>query len=295
MDGMKRSASAASLRALDALNVFLADVRDGLGPYLAIYLTMRHRDPSKIGIAMSAMGVAAVAAQTPAGALIDRTRHKRVAIAAVGIGAVAMALRPTFPTILAAQVLMGTLSAIFGPAIAAIISGHTHYWQLANDGRNVAVAARSIGDPEEGPPGYLVAYFQGDDLAVAYRPAGECGPFAMITHPRQAILATGPAHVVRGPAQVRVRTWSEATVTTVRSRVDDQYWITLEVDELVGSCWSAPLHVDRLSKGEHTLAVEVCDEEGCRNVRSIRFFVDPTGRYTAVPRVEPWVENSMFC
>jgi hypothetical protein len=25
-------------RALDALNFFLADVRDGLGPYLAIYL-----------------------------------------------------------------------------------------------------------------------------------------------------------------------------------------------------------------------------------------------------------------
>jgi hypothetical protein len=73
----RRSASVASLRALDALNAFLADVRDGLGPYLAIYLTMRHWDPSRIGIAMSAMGIATVAAQTPAGALIDRTRHMR--------------------------------------------------------------------------------------------------------------------------------------------------------------------------------------------------------------------------
>jgi hypothetical protein len=31
-----------SLRALDWLNVFLADVRDGIGPYLAMYLLATH-------------------------------------------------------------------------------------------------------------------------------------------------------------------------------------------------------------------------------------------------------------
>ncbi len=157
----RRAASAASLRALDALNVFLADVRDGLGPYLAIYLTMRHWDPGRIGIAMSAMGIATVAAQTPAGAFIDRTRHKRLAIAAaaaaVGVGAIAMVLRPTFPTILAAQVLMGASSAIFGPAIAAISLGLVGHACLSRrTGRNeafnhagnvvAAVLAMIIGD-----------------------------------------------------------------------------------------------------------------------------------------------------
>ena len=161
MEGMTRSASEVSMRALDALNIFLADVRDGLGPYLAIYLTMRHWDPSQIGIAMSAMGIAAVAAQTPAGAFIDRTRHKRLAIAAaaaaVGVGAVAMVLRPTFPTILAAQVLMGASSAIFGPAIAAITLGLVGHACLSRrTGRNeafnhagnvgAAVLAMVIGD-----------------------------------------------------------------------------------------------------------------------------------------------------
>ena len=179
--------------------------------------------------------------------------------------------------------------------IAAIVCGHTHYWQLASDGRNIAVATRSIGDPEGGPPGYTLAYFHGDDLAVAYRSVEDRGPIAMITHPRESILATGPAHVVRGPDQMRVRTWSEAEVTTVRSRVDGGPWIALEVDELVGSCWSAPLHVDEPCKGEHTLEVEVCDEEDCVGLRLIRFAVDPTGRYTAVPRVDPWVEGTAFC
>ena len=39
-----RSRAGESLRALDALNVVLADVRDGLGPYLAIYLATKHWD-----------------------------------------------------------------------------------------------------------------------------------------------------------------------------------------------------------------------------------------------------------
>ncbi|NVL55425.1 hypothetical protein F2S70_13855 [Pseudomonas syringae pv. actinidiae] len=36
---------------LDSLNFFLADVRDGLGPYLAIYLLAVHQwDPASIGV-----------------------------------------------------------------------------------------------------------------------------------------------------------------------------------------------------------------------------------------------------
>ena len=70
-----RQPTAASLRALDWANFFLADVRDGLGPYLAIYLlTTLHWTSAGIGIAMSVMGIATVVAQTPAGALVDRRR-----------------------------------------------------------------------------------------------------------------------------------------------------------------------------------------------------------------------------
>lgn len=65
-------------RALDALNFFLADVRDGLGPYLAIYLlAVHHWDPASIGLVMSLASVTALVTQLPAGALIDNTHHKR--------------------------------------------------------------------------------------------------------------------------------------------------------------------------------------------------------------------------
>jgi len=136
-----------SLRALDALNVFLADVRDGLGPYLAIYLTTRHWDPSRIGVAMSAMGVAAVIAQTPAGALIDRTTRKRswiiAAAALVAMGAVAMVRAPTFPVILAAQATVGAFNHA-GNVAAAILAGLIGD-HIAYEGIFYLIAAMSAG------------------------------------------------------------------------------------------------------------------------------------------------------
>ena len=73
--------------------------------------------------------------------------------------------------------------------IEAIVCGHTHYWQVANDGRNVAIATRSIGDPEGGPPGYTLLYLRGDDLAATYRSVEDRGPVVLVTHPRERLLA----------------------------------------------------------------------------------------------------------
>jgi predicted MFS family arabinose efflux permease len=71
-----------SLLALDLVNLFQADVGAGLGPFLAIYLmASRGWKPEMIGLALAAQGYATVAAQTPAGALVDWIRPKRLAIA----------------------------------------------------------------------------------------------------------------------------------------------------------------------------------------------------------------------
>ncbi len=123
-----KTSSTQSLRALDTLNVFLADVRDGLGPYLAIYLLATHHwDAASIGIAMSAMGIATVVAQTPAGALIDKLRQKRllivIACVLVAVACVAMTIWVNLPAIVTAQAIVGIAAAIFPPAIAAISLG----------------------------------------------------------------------------------------------------------------------------------------------------------------------------
>jgi MFS family permease len=134
--------STRSLRALDWLNVFLADVRGGVGPYLAIYLMVsRHWDPASIGVAMAAMGMATVIAQTPAGALVDSLAQKRLlavlAALCVGIGCVATTLLINFYAVVSVQMLAGIAEAIFPPAIAAISLGMVGHGHLAiRVGRN---------------------------------------------------------------------------------------------------------------------------------------------------------------
>jgi sugar phosphate permease len=66
---------------LDALNFFLADVRQGFGPYLAIYLlTERHWAQDQIGFVMTIATVCGLMVQTPAGALTDSSHAKRAII-----------------------------------------------------------------------------------------------------------------------------------------------------------------------------------------------------------------------
>ena len=74
-----------SLRWLARLNFCLADVRDGLGPYLAIYL-LAVRGPSHgwneatVGAVITMAGIAGLVFQTPLGALVDRVTRRRMII-----------------------------------------------------------------------------------------------------------------------------------------------------------------------------------------------------------------------
>nr|WP_282445897.1 MFS transporter [Pseudomonas sp. EYE_354] len=115
---------------LDSLNFFLADVRDGLGPYLAIYLLAVHQwDPASIGVVMTLAGIAALVAQGPAGALIDRTRSKRavIALAALLVTASCLVLPfvSSFGWVALTQAASAIAASVFAPAISAISLGIT--------------------------------------------------------------------------------------------------------------------------------------------------------------------------
>jgi MFS family permease len=123
-----RQAGKSVERKLDALNFFLADVRDGLGPYLAIYLlTERKWDEASIGAVMSLAALAGILTQTPAGALIDRSKAKRgwMAAAAIGVTAACLTLPfvDQFPFVAATQVLAHAAGSIFAPGVAALSLG----------------------------------------------------------------------------------------------------------------------------------------------------------------------------
>jgi MFS family permease len=129
-------------RALDALNFFLADVRGGLGPYLAVYLlTVRSWNEAEIGIVMSISALAGILTQTPAGALIDTIRAKRAIVAwaalAVTAGSLAVPLFSSFLALALSQAIVSAVSSVFGPAVAAISLGIVGHKDFARrTGRN---------------------------------------------------------------------------------------------------------------------------------------------------------------
>jgi MFS family permease len=132
-----------SLAALNALNFFMADVHGGLGPFLGVFLQERQWSPAEIGIVMTIGGIAGMVVTTPAGALIDRTRHKRTIVVVtaivVTVASLAILVAPNFAVVSVAQILSGIAGAAIGPAIAAITLGLVHQAGFAHQlGRNEA-------------------------------------------------------------------------------------------------------------------------------------------------------------
>src|SRR5882762_10066454 len=108
-----------SLRSLEWLNFFLADVQTGLGPFLAAYLASSGWNPGRVGYALTFGGLVTVVMRTPAGALIDAVHRKRALLA--GAFLLMGHLSPT--SVYSAQLLIGSSAAFLAPAVAAITLG----------------------------------------------------------------------------------------------------------------------------------------------------------------------------
>ncbi|HEX4573324.1 MAG TPA: MFS transporter [Dongiaceae bacterium] len=115
---------ARTTRALDFLNLFVANIQTGFGPFIAVYLTTEGWTDTAIGFALSLGTLTAMVSQIPAGALVDAARSKaRVgvfSIAAFFLSALLFAIRPVPLSVYLAEVLHGFSSCTLGPVIAAI-------------------------------------------------------------------------------------------------------------------------------------------------------------------------------
>jgi predicted phosphodiesterase len=95
--------------------------------------------------------------------------------------------------------------------VRLIDMGHTHYNEVANDGRTIYTATRSTGQIEEGPVGFSVTNL--DDGVVSWRflELGEL-PAVMITSPSDKRLITDssePDRAVVDGRRVRAKAWGD--------------------------------------------------------------------------------------
>ena len=118
---------ARTLRPLLALNFFMADMQAGIGPFLGVFLLAHGWQSGWIGTVMTAGGVAGMLMTTPAGALIDATRSKKLFVIIPGICTVIASgivlLSQEFWLVAASQVATAIAGAAIGPAVAGITLG----------------------------------------------------------------------------------------------------------------------------------------------------------------------------
>ena len=164
MDKTAAAPSRQSSRGLDWFIFFLADVQTGFRPFIAVYLTTQKWTQTQIGLVLSIGGIVGLIGQMPGGAVVDAARSERLvaglAVAAIGLSALAYASWPIFPVVVTAATLHAAASCVLGPAIAAISLGLVGPDAMSERlGRNARFASIGNGTAAAvmGTAGYLVS------------------------------------------------------------------------------------------------------------------------------------------
>jgi MFS family permease len=116
-----------AIRPLLALNFFMADMQAGIGPFLGVFLVAHGWQSGLIGTVMTVGGVAGMVMTTPAGALVDATRRKKLYVIIPGICTVIASgiilLSQEFWLVTISQVATAIAGAAIGPAVSGITLG----------------------------------------------------------------------------------------------------------------------------------------------------------------------------
>ena len=119
--------SSNGIRPLLSLNFFMADMQAGIGPFLGVFLLAHGWESGLIGTVMTVGGVAGMLMTTPAGALVDAIRHKKLCIIIPGICTVIASgivlLSQSFWLVTLSQVSTAIAGAAIGPAVSGITLG----------------------------------------------------------------------------------------------------------------------------------------------------------------------------
>jgi MFS family permease len=113
--------------ALLSLNFFMADMQAGIGPFLGVFLLAHGWQSGLIGTVMTVGGVAGMLMTTPAGALVDATKRKKLYVIIPGICTVIASgivlLSQSLWLVTLSQVATAIAGAAIGPAVSGITLG----------------------------------------------------------------------------------------------------------------------------------------------------------------------------
>jgi MFS family permease len=109
------------------LNFFMADMQAGIGPFLGVFLLAHGWESGLIGTVMTVGGIAGMLMTTPAGAMVDATKRKKLYVIIPGICTVIASgivlLSQSFWLATLSQVATAIAGAAIGPAVSGITLG----------------------------------------------------------------------------------------------------------------------------------------------------------------------------
>lgn len=116
-----------SLFFLSLLCFSLADIYDGLGPFLGVFLQKNGWTPDEIGYVMALGGLIGILCTTPMGAFVDFTHKKRLLIAAASLSIVISSVFIfycwDFWAVLLSKLIQGIAGAVLPSAVTAVTLG----------------------------------------------------------------------------------------------------------------------------------------------------------------------------
>ena len=179
------------IRALEALNFFMADMQAGIGPFVGVFLLAHGWQSGLIGTILTVGGVAGTLITTPVGALVDTTRYKRACVIFPGICTVLASsiilLSQNFWVVTFSQVATAVAGAAIIPAVTGITLGIVRQAGFnRQNGRNQAFnhAGNMVGAALSGFVGWQFGFVAVFILAAVF---GAVSIACVLMIPRDAI------------------------------------------------------------------------------------------------------------
>ena len=178
----------------------------------------------------------------------------------------------TYPADLRGDGETGAINAaIAAREVLLVDMGHTHYNELANDGRTIYAATRSTGQIEEGPVGYAIVAIDRRAVSWRFRTLDDKGPIVLVTAPVDRRLANDPDdpdHLPGTVCEVRAQVISSRRIVSCACGIDDGPDVAMR--ETGPGRWVATLKLpDHTTIGATTIGVEAKDDAGWIGVESI--------------------------
>ena len=187
------------------------------------------------------------------------------------------------------------------PSVRLIDMGHTHYNELANDGRTLYTATRSTGQIEEGPVGFSATNIDGQVLSWKFLALDEL-PAVMITSPadeRFITDATLEGHIADDRIFVRAKAWANAGIRSAVATLEGHTTPMFQIPQ--SNVWQVELERAALADGVYPLTVTVTDQNGQTADDSIRLVLGASAYKSPVRSerdqdnaVETWPERGLL-